>query len=141
MACGDHRHILEQLASASLSQILEAMPDTAIPEDKDVFLKVWAKGKALIQETLEVKLAFWRSIPHLLVGLAHPSASAASLAARQAIQQWDECADRDAQHRISRLFLDIAGGLREHVHAMGQGVPLGQLPLWFRSSVASSSVN
>ncbi|CAK9108987.1 Uncharacterized protein SCF082_LOCUS50653, partial [Durusdinium trenchii] len=94
--------------------------------DRDSLMHDWRIGKAVLEQEIERKTAFWDIIPHKLAGLLHTDHSKACAAAVACVDQFDKSAEQ-WHHRVSKVFLLPETPLRSAVEAMRSGANLFDL--------------
>ena len=84
LACGYVDDVLLALGHTGSSYLLP-MTRGLGPVDAGLVMADFALGRDSLQVSLRSKLAFWRQLPHLLVGLAHRSEALSRQVAREAL--------------------------------------------------------
>ena len=102
-------------------------------------LRDFGKGRSHIVTWINAKLRFWNQLPYILCGLAHPVAETARAAGSRALALFLSSPTHARHHRITQIFLDEGGVLREHLLAFIRGQPLHELHQDFQMWLARFS--
>ena len=127
------QHTLAKLFDLKLKDVIFKFPSD-LPEATREH-QSWAQMLTHIESGLSTKLAFWRGLPHILCGLAHPNPSMAAQIARDAIALWRQVPENQeaAQHRVAQQFLSkTKPSMRGFVEKVANGEPRSSQPLHFQ---------
>ena len=66
----------------------------------------WEKARGYVQAEMELKVAHWGLLPHILCGLGHHDTSTVIQVAGRCLQLWEESGTATHHHQMTKRFLD-----------------------------------
>ena len=131
-----------ELAAGEGSEHLKSALDDLMPlvlgacvllseTERNQIIRDFTSACTYILTTLELKLAYWRTLPWLLCGVLHHNALKAMAAAKECIRLYDLLPTPDLHHRVSKEFLAGNSPHRPLMQALALGAPLYSLPRFF----------
>ena len=91
------------------------------PPELNVIIEDFERGVAAVLNILEMKWAFWESLPWLLCGVGATSREAGRACAQRALDIYDKNPVAGAHHRVSNLYLAHGSFLRAQLQNFVQG--------------------
>ena len=94
--------VLRRLVSLCATSII---PEVDLPpEDQRILLQDWNASSDIIIATLQIKLSYWRNLPHKLAGLAVDDEDRARVIAQECVDLFELAPGN--HHRMTLRFLD-----------------------------------
>ena len=85
---------------------------------------------------LQLKTDFWKQLPWLLAGIAHPDMDVARQLMRLALHKFDQYPRQVVHHPITWQLLNPSSHFRRYLERFVDGESLDSMPRWFRRRVA-----
>ena len=130
---GKVESVLKELCDAVQEELLEAIEirssDGVVGAlsagDLSILMNDYVAGTTCLQAAMSVRLAWGKSLPWLLIGMAHPVKSRALHWASECIRVYESAPAAQQHHRKTLLFLQGGGVLRQ---ALDDFIQSGTMP-------------